>query len=127
MLVWPLILKSNIFSFTLWTKTYFYLRLTFYTVTHKIEFADSLIVFFDENALLFAQHERRICILNHVFISQCEGLQATLYFYFLFSCWRDSLSISANAWILCTLAIVANIFLPHVNKIIYMIGKNLQL
>ena len=65
-------------------KTYFYVRLTFYTVTHKIEFADSLIVFFDENALLFAQHERRICISKHISISQCKGLNATLYSVFPF-------------------------------------------
>ena len=84
MLVWPLVLKSNIFSFTRWTKTYFYLRLTFYTVTHKIEFADSLIVFFDENALLFAQHERRICILNHVFYFSVWRITSNVIFLFPF-------------------------------------------
>ena len=64
-------------------KTYFYVRLIFYTVTHKVEFGDSLIVF-DENALLFAQHKRRICISKHISISQCKGLNATLYSVFPF-------------------------------------------
>ena len=43
--MWPLTLKSNTFLCTRITKTYFHLRLIFYTVTHKVELGDSLIVF----------------------------------------------------------------------------------
>ena len=72
MIVWPLTLKSNTFLCTRITKTYFHLRLIFYTVTHKIEFADSLIVFWWKCTFICATWKKNL------YIKPC----------FYFSVWR---------------------------------------
>ena len=72
MIVWPLTLKSNTFLCTRITKTYFHLRLIFYTVTHEIEFADSLIVFWWKCTFICATWKKNL------YIKPC----------FYFSVWR---------------------------------------